>query len=375
MSAIRVEAASKRFGNVQALNGVSLEVGSGEFLVLLGPSGSGKTTLLRALAGLEPLDAGRLWLGERLVEDPHSGVRLPPEARGLGMVFQEYALWPHLSVLENVALPLRERRATGKGLGGRGTGDGGNGWKARAHSALESVGLAEHLTRYPFELSGGQQQRVALARALAGRPQVLLFDEPLSNLDAKLRDELRLEIARLTREYGITAVYITHDQSEAFYLADRLGIMNGGELVQFGTPEQVYREPASLFVAQFTGAPGSLEASVQGTRLRCGELEMQLPAPPPVQGPVRLALRPEALHVSLQPRPQTLDAEVLHCAYSGSHYQCWLRLHGGQQVLVHIAERLPGGTRVWVGLDPQRLLIFPVSQSGRGAPRPDLTES
>jgi iron(III) transport system ATP-binding protein len=345
VSSLRINGACKRFGSTQALSDVTLDIASGEFVVLLGPSGSGKTTLLRTLAGLEPLDAGQIWLGNTLIEDPAQGVRTAPERRGLGMVFQEYALWPHLSVLENVALPLRERR----------TAD----WKKRAQDSLDSVGLTTQANRFPFELSGGQQQRVALARALSGRPDVLLFDEPLSNLDAQLRDELRLEIARLTRAHGITAVYITHDQSEAFFLADRLGVMNKGGLVQFGLPEQIYREPASQFVAQFTGALGSLKATVTGSVLTCGEVEIELPGPHPVQGQVRLALRPEGLTVERAHAAGLLEATVVHCAYSGSHYQCWLRLQGEQQVLVHVTERLPSFERVWVRLDPVHLFVFP----------------
>jgi len=350
MSGIRLEGAVKRFGGVQALNKVSLEVRSGEFAVLLGPSGSGKTTLLRALAGLEALDAGRIWLGDKLVEDPAKGLRLPPEARGLGMVFQDYALWPHLSALENVALPLRERRVPE--------------WKARAREALESVGLDKFHARFPFELSGGQQQRVALARALAGRPRVLLFDEPLSNLDAQLRDELRLEIARLTHEHGITAVYITHDQSEAFFLADRLGVMCAGELVQYAPPERVYTAPATHFVAQFTGALGSLEGEVRGPHLHCGPVKLELSSPLP-QGRIRLALRPDALTVHRQIQPNALEARLLHCAYSGGGFQCWLSLPGGERLLAHTSERLAPMEKVWVTLDPARVLVFALEDGVR----------
>ncbi len=348
MSGIRLEGAWKRFGGVQALAGVDLRVEPGEFVVLLGPSGSGKTTLLRALAGLEPLDQGQVWLGERLVEDAKTGLRLPPEGRGLGMVFQEYALWPHLSVLENVALPLRERRILD--------------WKPRALEVLESVSLDQLTTRFPFELSGGQQQRVALARALAARPQVLLFDEPLSNLDAQLRDELRLEIARLTRTHEISAVYITHDQSEAFFLADRLGVMCNGQLVQFDLPERVYAAPATPFVAHFTGALGNLEAQLHGLDLRFLGLQLALPASDPSpsypQGRVRVSLRPEALRVHRSPQAQSLEVSLLHCAYSGGHYQCWLGLPDGERLLAHSNERLSKLGQVWLTFDAARLLIF-----------------
>ncbi len=328
MSGIIVEGASKRFGSVKALQDVSFSALPGEFVVLLGPSGSGKTTLLRALAGLEPLDAGTIQLGEKLVEDARSGLRLPSEARGLGMVFQEYALWPHLSTFENVALPLRERRLSD--------------WKARALEALERVGLPAHAARFAYELSGGQQQRVALARALAGRPEVLLFDEPLSNLDAQLREELRLEIARLTREYAITSVYITHDQSEAFFLADRLGVMSAGQLVQFDSAEAVYERPASPFVARFTGAMGGLEGVLEAGTVRFG-------SSPNASGsvPVEVYLRPEGLEIVLAPAPDALLATVEHAAYVGGRYQCWLALGGGRVLAWH-TQRLKPKDRVWV---------------------------
>ncbi|GHF61715.1 ABC-type Fe3+/spermidine/putrescine transport system ATPase subunit [Deinococcus metalli] len=344
MSGLIIEVASRRFGSVQALDTVSLYVQAGEFVVLLGPSGSGKTTLLRALAGLETLDAGRITLGGRVVEDASRGLRVPPEERRLGMVFQEYALWPHLSALENVALPLREARHRD--------------WRERARRTLERVGLDAHAARFPFELSGGQQQRVALARALAGEPEVLLFDEPLSNLDAQLRDELRLEIAQLTREGGVTAVYITHDQAEAFFLADRLGVMRAGQLVQFAPPEEVYAAPATLFVAGFTGAAGQVSGVVDGGAVRCGTVSVTLPAPARLQGPVRLALRPDALILHDTPQPNAFTARPVHCAYVGGFFQVWLTLDSGERVLAHCPHRVPDGTVVWITLDPQRTLVY-----------------
>ena len=199
--------AGKRYGAVRALAGVDLEVAAGRFLVLLGPSGSGKTTLVRALAGIERLDEGELHIGDRLVSGPRTHV--PPEQRDLAMVFQDYALWPHLTALGNVGYALRRRKLAADQA------------KARSLEALERVGLAGLAERYPHELSGGQQQRVALARAIVAQPGLLLFDEPLSNLDTDLRERLRVEIATLTRQCGATAVYITHDQAEAFALGGR----------------------------------------------------------------------------------------------------------------------------------------------------------
>jgi iron(III) transport system ATP-binding protein len=246
---VELAGAGKRYGSVRALADIDLTVEAGRFLVLLGPSGSGKTTLVRALAGIERIDEGAIRLGDRLVSDPRTHV--PPERRDLAMVFQDYALWPHLTAAGNVGYALRRRKLAADQA------------KARSLEALERVGLAGLAGRYPHELSGGQQQRVALARAVVARPGLLLFDEPLSNLDADLRERLRVEISTLTRESGATAVYITHDQSEAFALADVIGVLDQGRLVQLADPETLYLKPATPFVARFTGLSGELEGAVR----------------------------------------------------------------------------------------------------------------
>ena len=235
---------------VPALKSVSLDVAPGTFLVLLGPSGSGKTTLLRCLAGIERIDSGSLSIGSRVVADGRSHV--PPEQRDLSMVFQDYALWPHLTALDNVAFALRRRRLSRPEC------------RARAMVMLSRVGLEEFAERYPNELSGGQQQRVALARALIADTGLILCDEPLSNLDADLRERMRVEISSLVREAGATTVYITHDQAEAFALADHIGVLEEGVLVQSGSPEDVYHHPATPFVARFTGLAGELPVRVTG---------------------------------------------------------------------------------------------------------------
>ncbi len=235
-------------GAAPALKAVSLDVAPGTFLVLLGPSGSGKTTLLRCLAGIERIDSGQLLIGARTMADGRAHV--PPEQRDLSMVFQDYALWPHLTALDNVAFALRRRRL------------GRSECRARAALMLERVGLDNFARRYPNELSGGQQQRVALARALIADTGLILCDEPLSNLDADLRERMRVEISSLVREAGATTVYITHDQAEAFALADHIGVLEEGVLVQAGTPEEVYNHPATPFVARFTGLSGELRVRV-----------------------------------------------------------------------------------------------------------------
>ena len=242
----------KVFGEKLALDDVSIEVEPGTFLVLLGPSGSGKTTLLRCVAGIERPSTGTITIGGNLVVGGKTYV--PPERRRLAMVFQDYALWPHLSVRKNVAYPLatssleKSERAR------------------RCDDLLERVGISHLAERYPNELSGGEQQRVALARALAAEVGLILFDEPLSNLDADRREQLRIEIATLTREAGMTAIYITHDQSEALALADQIGVLNQGRLVQLDTPENIYRHPHGAFVARFTGVAGEFPVRVTGAR-------------------------------------------------------------------------------------------------------------
>jgi len=235
----------KRYGAKEAVVGVDLAIEPGRFVVLLGPSGSGKSTLVRCLAGIERVSAGRVRFGGTDVDGP-SGY-LPPERRDLAMVFQDFALWPHLTAEDNVAFALKRHRVPAERR------------RATARAMLERVGLAGLAGRYPGELSGGEQQRVALARALVAHPGLLLFDEPLSNLDADLRDRLRVDIGTMVREQGATAVYITHDQAEAFALADLVGVLGAGRLVQLGRPEEIYHRPADAFVARFTGLAGELD--------------------------------------------------------------------------------------------------------------------
>jgi iron(III) transport system ATP-binding protein len=246
---IVIENISKEFpGGSLALREVSLQVEPGTFVVLLGPSGSGKTTLLRCLAGIERVSSGHIRIGDTTVAD--GNVHVPPDRRNLSMVFQDYALWPHLRVRDNVAFALRRERLAKPET------------RARTQAMLERVGLGRLADRYPNELSGGEQQRVALARALVAGTGLILCDEPLSNLDADLRERMRVEISSLVRESGATAIYITHDQAEAFALADQIGVLQAGRLVQFGRPEQVYTEPASPFVARFTGLSGEVAVRV-----------------------------------------------------------------------------------------------------------------
>ncbi|MBN2690663.1 MAG: ABC transporter ATP-binding protein [Burkholderiaceae bacterium] len=282
MTLLHIDSARKRFGSTTALHNVSLQLQEGEILCLLGPSGSGKTTLLRLVAGLERLDGGSMRLGPTVV-DAAGGAFLPPEQRQLGMVFQDYALWPHLSALDNVALPLHRL--------------GRDKSREQARAMLADVGLADLAARHPHALSGGQQQRVALARALAVRPRLLLCDEPLSNLDAGLREELRDLIGSVVREHGISALYITHDHGEALALADRVGVMAQGRLLQLSSPRELLRQPATDFVARFTGAQGPWPVRLQAGRLHApwGEVAAQPGHAALADGAYALYLRTSAL--------------------------------------------------------------------------------
>ena len=249
----------KQLGTVQVLQGVSFRLERGEILALLGSSGSGKTTLLRSVAGLERPDAGKIELRGKVVFDAASGFEIPAEQRGLGLVFQSYAIWPHRTLFENVAYGLRLRRVPEAEI------------RQKVREVLERLGLQNMADRYPHQLSGGQQQRVALARALVYNPPVLLLDEPLSNLDAKLREDARVWLRELIKQAGTSALYVTHDQTEALAIADRNLLLDKGEIQQEGTPEQIYAHPTSLFSADFMGSNNRLEGSlaeISNTRAR-----------------------------------------------------------------------------------------------------------
>ncbi|MFZ4774059.1 MAG: ABC transporter ATP-binding protein [Terrimicrobiaceae bacterium] len=250
MIAITIENLVKKFGPTVALNGVSFRIEPGELFFLLGPSGCGKTTLLRNIAGFYIPESGRILFGEEDV------TRLPPHKRNTGMMFQSYALWPHMTVAKNVAFGLEERRVPAAEI------------KERVGAALDSVQMSPYAERKIAQLSGGQQQRVALARALVIRPRCLLLDEPLSNLDAKLRLEMRTEIRRVCKEFGLTAIYVTHDQKEALSISDRMAILEGGHIAQIGSPEEVYRKPRTKIVADFIGEtnflPGKIRSASAG---------------------------------------------------------------------------------------------------------------
>jgi iron(III) transport system ATP-binding protein len=252
MAVVAIHNLCKRFGSVQAVDGISLTVNEGEFVTLLGPSGCGKTTSLRLIGGLEENDSGEIIIGDQVVSAPAKGILVPPEKRGLGMVFQSYAIWPHMTVFNNVAFPLRIRRFSKAMI------------KEKVDKVLTLAGIENLAQRFATQLSGGQQQRVAIARALVVEPSVLLMDEPLSNLDAKLRERMRVELLELQRRTRITTIYVTHDQAEAMVLSDRIVVMNRGRIEQAGTAQEIYESPSSMFVSDFVGAANLFEVDLLG---------------------------------------------------------------------------------------------------------------
>jgi iron(III) transport system ATP-binding protein len=379
-ASIAMDAVGKEFpGGSVALRDVTLQVEPGSFLVLLGPSGSGKTTLLRCLAGIERLSSGRIVIGDRTVASDR--VHVPPDQRNLSMVFQDYALWPHLRARDNVAFALRRRRLAKTEA------------QAKTQAMLERVGLGALADRYPNELSGGEQQRVALARALVGDTGLVLCDEPLSNLDADLRERMRVEISSLVREAGATAVYITHDQAEAFALADQVGVLEKGRLVQFGPPEQIYTEPATPFVARFTGLAGELAVHVRGVVAGSAdgaastavELDVtgpallrpaQAKAAAPLAGAAVLLIRPTGVQlVGTHLDEHHLAGTVADVAYRGRGYEYAIDLPGhGRLTGVFAPVRANRGESVGLRLDPEHCHVFPAADVSVAAPTEDGAE-
>jgi iron(III) transport system ATP-binding protein len=315
MSAVELRAIWKSYGGPPVVRGLDLHLAAGEIFTLLGPSGCGKTTTLRMIAGLERPEQGEIWIGGEQVAG--QGRYVEPEHRRLGMVFQSYAVWPHRSVLENVAYPLR--------LQGRPEA------ADRARAALADVQLQGLEQRYPHQLSGGQQQRVALARALVAEPRVLLLDEPLSNLDAGLREQMRLLIARLARSRGLTVVLVTHDQEEALSISDRIGVMVGGKLAQVADPRTLYGAPATRFVARFVGTLNSLPAERRGGRVEPGGL-----LDPGPDGPVEIGFRPEQVRFA----PTGLPATLLSRSFRGPSTRYEVQV-SGRELLID-AQGEPG---------------------------------
>ncbi|HEX6913044.1 MAG TPA: ABC transporter ATP-binding protein [Longimicrobium sp.] len=347
---LRLENLTRRFGETVAVDDVSLEVAAGEFLTLLGPSGCGKTTTLRMIAGFEQPTSGRVVLDGRDVS------RLPPQKRDVGMVFQNYALFPHLDVWENVAFGLKSRGEPRAVVG------------EKVDRALALVEMAPYARRKVQALSGGQQQRVALARALAPEPPLLLLDEPLSNLDAALRERTRDELRALLKQMGMTAVFVTHDQEEAFALSDRVAVLDRGRLQQVGTPEALYAQPVNAFVASFLGRANFFPAavhSVDGDRAVCrlpggAEWTARLAADAPREpgAPVRLMVRPEGLVLASDRADGTLVGRVLDRRFAGAATFYRVGMDDGPEVLVEGHSRLGGaGDAASLALHPRAVPV------------------
>jgi iron(III) transport system ATP-binding protein len=358
MPEVRVSQLSKVFGEVPVLNDITFTIEDGEFFTLLGPSGCGKSTTLNCIAGLEDPTSGSITVGTTPFVDTARKLNVPPEERNLGMVFQSYALWPHMTIEQNLAMPLNIRRVPRAEK------------SQRIHEVLDKVGLAHLRDRYPHQLSGGQQQRVALARALVYSPGVLLLDEPLSNLDAKLREQARAWLKRLQVDLGITTVYVTHDQDEALSLSDRIAVMFDGHMAQVGTPTEVYQRPASAHVAAFVGScnfligrvvtPSATSATV---RLDSSGMIVTVAMPTAVKAgdEVTIAIRPERLTITPKDATATganvLDTVVLTRAYVGNRYEYGLKLGNIVVQVVSPNGGLDGDVRLV--FNPEDALVYP----------------
>ncbi len=362
MGLVKLEHVTKRFSeDAVALNDLSLDVQDGEFLILVGPSGCGKTTALRIVAGLEKPTSGRITIGDRVVND------VSPRDRDIAMVFQNYALYPHMTVYKNLAFGLKERRTPKPEI------------ERRVQEVSSILGLDELLKRRPAQLSGGQRQRVAMGRALVREPKAFLLDEPLSNLDAKLRVQMRAELKRIHHRLGITTIYVTHDQVEAMTLGDRIVVMSAGEVQQIGRPQEVYRHPANIFVAGFIGSPpmNLLRGSVREGRVQAGDLEFARGGVP--DGDVVVGVRPEALSVANDGMPSfdfTVDVveplgdeAVIHGTTAGSVVESGAEemeeiplLAAGARAAV-VARFLPDeepspGETLRLGISAERIMLF-----------------
>ncbi|MGC4016429.1 MAG: ABC transporter ATP-binding protein [Luteolibacter sp.] len=352
MESIRAESVVKQFGNVTALDGVSVTIEPGELFFLLGASGCGKTTLLRCIAGLETPTSGVIRFGDRDVTD------LPAHKREAAMVFQSYALWPHLTVERNIAFGLEERHIPRPEI------------RRRVGEALEMVRLAGYGERSIDQLSGGQQQRVSLARALVVKPKCLLLDEPLSNLDAQLRVEMRREIRRIVKENGLTAVYVTHDQEEALAMADRMAVMDKGRIEQLGSPGEVYRQPRTAHVAAFIGETNLISGTVAGSvseqvevKTTAGALVGRVGDPawrPQVGDTVTVSVRPEAWRLDVG-EANLVRGQISECTYLGQRVQYWVETPVGRQQVVELNPhviREPGGAEVLLHARPEDVVVL-----------------
>ena len=346
MSAITLNHISKSFGSSTVIREFTETFQDGEFVTLLGPSGCGKTTLLRIIAGFEKPTSGEVLIGGKTVNG--DGVFVPPEKRGIGMVFQSYAVWPHMSIFDNIAYPLKIQKVPKQER------------KERVERVLDAVHLTQHADHMPSRLSGGQQQRVALARALVAEPRVLLLDEPLSNLDAKLREKMRFEIKAIQEKLGITVIYVTHDQSEAMSMSDRVVVIRSGIAQQVGTPDEIYRHPANQFVADFVGKINFLKGTSESGKIRLDGIEDSLDYSGELTGSVDIAIRPENIQITRE--PAHLNGTVVSKFFMGESCDC--RIKVGSSTLRVVTD--PGEFQEFergsnVGLKLRDFMVFPAS--------------
>ena len=346
---IKINNLTKKFGDDVAINNVSLEIEPGSFLTLLGPSGCGKTTLLRCIAGLEEPDGGEIYIGDKLVFSFERGISLPPGQRELGLVFQNYALWPHMKVDKNITFALEIQKMSKDEM------------QERMKEALTEVQMEGYEDRYPREMSGGQQQRIALARMLAYRPKVFLMDEPLSNLDARLRMDMRSEIKRLHRMAGATTVYVTHDQVEALTMSTTIGIMKDGVLQQVDTPDNIYHYPANLFVADFIGNPkvNLLEGVVSGKNVvKVGDFDFSMDTYS-ASGENVVAVRPEDVVVSTEPEQDALEFVAYAVLPAGADSTIVAKRNKVEiTIKVMGISKITMDQKIWLKFDPNTLNLY-----------------
>ncbi len=346
---IRINNLTKKFGKVVALDNVSLVIDPGTFVTLLGPSGCGKTTLLRCVAGLEDPDGGEIYIGNKLVFSYDKGISLPSSKRDLGLVFQNYALWPHMKVDKNITFALEIQKMPKDEM------------DKRVKESLKEVQMEGYEDRYPREMSGGQQQRIALARMLAYRPTVFLMDEPLSNLDARLRMDMRTELKRLHHISGATTIYVTHDQVEALTMSTNIAVMKEGVVQQFDTPDKVYHFPANLFVADFIGNPkvNLLEGVVSGKNsVDLGKFKITINTGN-ANGSVVVGIRPEDIAISSQPIPEAVEFSAYSVLPSGADSTIVARL-GDVELTIKVMgiSKIQMDSRIWLTFDPQTLNLY-----------------
>ena len=350
MGQILLNGIVKSYGKEVVVKNLDLTVETGEFLTILGPSGCGKTTTLRMIAGLEEPDQGMIKLDDKVVFSRNDGVVVPPEARHLGLIFQSYALWPHMTVAKNITLALKEQKISKSEIADR------------LKNALEMVQLTGYAERYPSELSGGQQQRVAVARLIALRPKILLMDEPLSNLDAKLRTEMRASLKRLHRDLNATTVYVTHDQIEALTLSDRVIIMNEGRIMQEGSPYDIYHHPANIFVAEFIGDPGInlFDGIIDNGMIKCGEIQIPLPNNfTKNKGNLILGVRPEKIEVSQTKKNGWQEVSTGIIQPTGAN--TIIEVKAGETSITLLQNgfiTLPENSKLWINFELDTLSFF-----------------